>query len=858
MQIVADLQLHSKYSRAVSPDMVIPIMTEWGEKKGIDLMATGDWTHPLWFKELESNLEEAGEGIYKLKNSTKKTRFFLSGEISSIYTDGGKGRRVHTLFFAPSLATVRKINEELVRRGANLMSDGRPIVGLSCQQLCEAVWGIDERVLVVPAHCLLPEEMIMTETGIKAIGQTKKNDMVLTHKGRYKKVTEVLKRKYNGKIIRIRPWYFSLGLATTPEHPYWAIKTVKKCRSTGDICRPFGRHVNHCRVKHYLKYRAEWLAADKLEVGDFLIYPILSQTSKLSRFRINDAVPGLEKDGKRVRIKSSRGLWINNEIEFDADFGRLIGYYLAEGYIYGKNGIGFCFNRAEKDLVEDVKSIIGKIFGLNKFREYYRKGSGGVELSVSSEILTRLFRQWFYGNGGMKRANNKQLPSWMLNLNLNFQAELLLGWWRGDKGYTVSRELINQMKMVCLRLKILPGVGITKAKDYQKRGHYSYIANREIKANHDLYYLNRLSFIEDKFRLMKRLKDERLLRKLDRKHGWIDDNYAYLPIRKIEKTKHRGEVYNLEVETDNSYVAEFAAVHNCWTPWFSLYGSKSGFDSVEECFGKYADRIYAVETGLSSDPVMNWRIPDLDRRAIVSFSDAHSPKKLGREATVFSGDFNDEVSFNDVAGAIGERFLGKNSGRLKIAYTIEFHPEEGKYHYTGHRTCGVVQSPEETRAKGTVCHVCGRQLTVGVEHRVDELAKDRQEIKPVKKTSEAGVVGYYHPTDSTRPPYVKIVPLHEILAEVVGVVSISSPKVTELYERLIDGVGSEFAVLLKSGLEKIKAVAGERTAEAIQKVRSGEIVVQPGYDGVFGVVKIWGDKSRTDPLQSKSEQTSLF
>ena len=118
MQIVADLQLHSKYSRAVSPDMVIPIMTEWGEKKGIDLMATGDWTHPLWFKELESNLEEAGEGIYKLKNSTKKTRFFLSGEISSIYTDGGKGRRVHTLFFAPSLATVRKINEELVRRGA--------------------------------------------------------------------------------------------------------------------------------------------------------------------------------------------------------------------------------------------------------------------------------------------------------------------------------------------------------------------------------------------------------------------------------------------------------------------------------------------------------------------------------------------------------------------------------------------------------------------------------------------------------------------------------------------------------------------------------------------------------------------
>ena len=450
MQIVADLQLHSKYSRAVSPDMIIPIMTEWGEKKGIDLLATGDWTHPLWFKELEANLEEAGEGIYKLKNSNKKTRFFLSGEISSIYTDGGKGRRVHTLFFAPTLAVVKKINEELVKRGANLMSDGRPIVGLSCQQLCEVVWGIDEKVLVVPAHC--------------------------------------------------------------------------------------------------------------------------------------------------------------------------------------------------------------------------------------------------------------------------------------------------------------------------------------------------------------------------------------------------------------------------WTPWFALYGSKSGFDSVEECFGKYADRIYAVETGLSSDPVMNWRIADLDQRAIVSFSDAHSPKKMGREATVFSGDFNDEVTFNDVAGAISERFLGKNDGRLKIAYTIEFYPEEGKYHYTGHRTCGVVQSPEETRIKGVICHVCGKPLTVGVEHRVGELARHSpgKPLEPIKKVSEAGVVGYYHPTDSTRPPYVKIVPLHEILAEVVGVGNIYSPKVTQLYERLISGVGSEFEVLLKSDLDKIKAVAGERTAEAIQKIRSGDIVVEPGYDGVFGVVKIWSDKADENQVQSNLEQQTLF
>ncbi|MDZ7587115.1 MAG: LAGLIDADG family homing endonuclease, partial [Patescibacteria group bacterium] len=456
--------------------------------------------------------------------------------------------------------------------------------------------------------------------------------------------------------------------------------------------------------------------------------------------------------------------------KFDADFGRLVGYYLAEGYIYGNNGIGFCFNANEKELIKDVKNIVSKIFGLSKFREYYRKGSGGVELSVSSELLTRLFKNWFY-LPGPKKAKNKALPSWMLTLNREFQSEILLGWWRGDKGYTVSRELVNQMKTICLRLKILPGVGVTRVKDYQKRTHYSELINREIEANSDLYYLSRLAFIEDRFSLRLRLNDKRLDRKLDRKHGWIDDNYAYLPIRKIEKTWYEGEVHNLEVAQDNSYTAEFASVHNCWTPWFALYGSKSGFDSVEECFGKYANRIYAVETGLSSDPMMNWQIADLDKRAIVSFSDAHSPKKLAREATVFSGDIEGEITFDDVSSAISERFTGKK-GRLKIAYTIEFYPEEGKYHYTGHRTCGVVQTPEETRVKGTICHVCGRPLTVGVMHRVEQLGH-LPELTAVKKTNEVGLTGYYHPTDKTRPPYVMLVPLHEIIAESleVGVAS---------------------------------------------------------------------------------------
>lgn len=442
MQVVADLHLHSKYSRAVSRDMVLAVMAEWGEKKGIDLLGTADWTHPMWFKELETQLEEDGEGIFKVKGSESSTRYVLTCEISNIYSQGGQGRRIHTVFMAPSLETVSKINGELKRRGGNLMSDGRPILGLTVSEMCEIVWEIDEKVIVVPAHI--------------------------------------------------------------------------------------------------------------------------------------------------------------------------------------------------------------------------------------------------------------------------------------------------------------------------------------------------------------------------------------------------------------------------WTPWFSMFGSKSGFDSVEECFGKYADRITAVETGLSSNPVMNWRIKDLEKRSIISFSDAHSPRKLGREVTVFEFE-GKKISFGDIARA----FKKEGKGKCRISYTVEFHPEEGKYHYTGHRNCGVVQSPEETRKKGASCHVCGKSLTVGVMHRVEELAEVKEEMKSVEKKSEVGVVGHYHPEDKTRPPYVMLVPLQEIISEAFEV-GVNSKRVQEMYEQMIAQIGSEFDVLLKVKVEEIAKVAGERVAEAVEKVRKGEIEMNPGYDGVFGEVKIWPAGEAGGEAKVATEQQSLF
>ncbi len=436
MKIVADLHLHSKYSRAVSREMELPTMARWAQKKGIDLLAIPDWTHPLWLKEAESVLTEASPGIYSIANSP--TRFVFSTEIASIYTQGGKGRRIHNVVLAPSLETVHLINDELKRRGMNLLSDGRPIVSLSSIQLAELVFGIDDQCLIVPAHI--------------------------------------------------------------------------------------------------------------------------------------------------------------------------------------------------------------------------------------------------------------------------------------------------------------------------------------------------------------------------------------------------------------------------WTPWFSMFGSKSGFNSVAECWDKYSDRIYAIETGLSSDPAMNWRVGDLDQRSILSSSDAHSPAKMGREATVLTVKSNklkvisekqkkeifDHFSYHDLAGAIKQ-----DAGcDWEIGYTIEFYPEEGKYHWTGHRNCQVSFSPQDTKNKGTICPVCGRPLTVGVENRVQDLAT--REIIKETKVNPAGVTGYYGKKLS-RPPYIMLVPLQEIIAEAIGVANTYSPKVQTLYDKLVTVVAPEFDLLTKTEIGKITQTAGEKVAEGIAKVRAGQIVVKPGFDGQFGIVKIWGD-----------------
>ena len=276
-----------------------------------------------------------------------------------------------------------------------------------------------------------------------------------------------------------------------------------------------------------------------------------------------------------------------------------------------------------------------------------------------------------------------------------------------------------------------------------------------------------------------------------------------------------------------STLAVFVIPAHVWTPWFGLFGSKSGFDSLEECFGDLTRHIFAVETGLSADPTMCWRVPDLDDLAIVSFSDAHSLPKLARELTVFNGD----LSYDGLVESLRTQ---------DIAYTIEFFPEEGKYHLSGHRKCGVRYEPEEVATIGSACPVCGRAMTLGVMQRVEDLAR-REVADPVL---DDGLVI----SPDGRPPYRSLVSLQQVLSETLGV-GVNTKRVRTAYMSLVETFGSEMKVLIDTPTSDLAGsipTHGPKLAEGIGRVRSGDIHIEPGFDGQFGVVKVWPDRAKSN------------
>lgn len=807
MRIIADLHLHSKYSRATSPNCDLGGLSEWAKIKGVGLLGTGDFTHPKWIRELKKGLKPAGEGIYEHEG----TSFMLSAEVSNIFELAGKVKKIHTLLLAPSFEVVSQFNDAISTYG-NLAEDGRPMLKMDIAELLDIAESTSKEIMFVPAHCLPPEEKVLSEGGSSPISELRKGDKVLTHKGRYKSVLKILKRKFRGNLYGVVPYYLTEGTRTTPEHPFYAIKSSKNPCASRKVCKPTCADKGNCARRFYEVYSPAWVQAKNLEEGDILVFPRLKTVRDVQKIRLKDYV--------RKIPKTSRLRELPAQVSVDGGFCRLIGYYLAEGCVNGRDAVSFSFNSSEREYMEDVKGLIKSLFGLEGAREDVR--GNGTELIFYSKYLMQFFSNICYGSSD-KGAGTKCLPPWMLLLPFEKQAQVLIGWWRGDTGYTISAPLFNQMKVLLIRLGIAPAITLESREKHNSRTHL--LEKRKVLANHDLYGIRRLSFLEDNCNLAANPLFKKFNSKLPRRHGWMDADNFYAPIRKIELSEYEGDVFNLEVEGDNSYVSSSAAVHNCWTPWFGVFGSKSGFDSLGEAFGKKKSRIKAIETGLSSDPQMNWMLSSLDGVSLISNSDAHSPQKIAREANVFE---LNELTYKGVKNAIETR-----DGFVK---TYEFYPEEGKYHWDGHRNCGVCLNPPETRRLGGRCPKCRRPLTVGVLNRVYALA-DREQ-------------GYL-PKGSV--PFTRLIPLATILSAVRGKGE-QTKTVTEEYFRMVHYFGSEFAAL-EAPREQLRLASDKEAADAIVHAREGKVYWVPGHDGVFGELSL---KKVEQPARSVKGQKSLM
>ncbi len=263
-----------------------------------------------------------------------------------------------------------------------------------------------------------------------------------------------------------------------------------------------------------------------------------------------------------------------------------------------------------------------------------------------------------------------------------------------------------------------------------------------------------------------------------------------------------------------------------WTPWFSLFGSMSGFDRIEDCFEEQTPKIFALETGLSSDPLMNWRISALDKFTLISNSDSHSPQKIGREANVF----NCELDYMTI------REVLKTKDKKRFLYTIEFFPEEGKYHYDGHRLCKIRWSPKETKEHNGRCTVCGKPVTIGVVNRVEKLADRPEGFKP-----------------DNAIPFKNFIPLDEIIADAKGVGK-ASVGVERDYRNYLAKFGTEFEILMHAPKEDLLKGLPAKVAEGVLRVREGKVNLKAGFDGEYGTISIFGE----DEAKKNEEQLNLF
>ncbi|MBI4130011.1 hypothetical protein HY468_01705, partial [Candidatus Roizmanbacteria bacterium] len=809
---------------AVSDKMTIDGIYSWALKKGIGLIATGDWTHPLWIREIKEKLVETGRGTLQLKpvletklktqnsklENPKEPEFLLATEISSIYTQGGKQRRVHNLVWAPTIAVADSIIAALIKRGCNLGSDGRPIVGLTSKEIAELVFSIDETCLIIPAHAWTPWFALYgSKSGFDSVEEcfgdyAKYIYAVETGLSCYDEKTEVLTRDGWKKFNEV----------TYDDK----ICTLNKNTSEIEYQKPTKIHTYQYKGKMYLlktkrvdlmvtpNHKLLYSPCDFRKEPQFYLKEAEFLFNKSKRFKKSGVWEGKNDDyfilpaaeirhGSRyysgLRSKKEKKLAMKPWLKF-------FGLWIAEGWTNeGKNGAyAVCLANQDDNLLTEMKEVL-ESFG---YRVYWDNKTNHT-IRVRDYQLFHYLKQFGKSSEKFIPPETKSLSKELLEIFFNYY---IAGdghrYGRTNKGLsatTISIRLRDDLQEIALKMGI---------SAYYKLG------NRKGTPI--------LSLSKAKSKGYKQSKD-----------SWI--------IYFIRKNLHTVLPSTVKKRSYIETWVNFTGPVYCVTvPNHVLYIRRNGIP---------------VWCG-NSDPVMNWEIPDLDHRSIVSFSDAHSGPKLGREATVFE---LQELSYGAIREAIMSYQVSsikyKAEQKNKIACTFEFYPEEGKYHYTGHRNCNVRQTPEETKQQGVICHVCGRPLTVGVMHRVQELSQ--RTVTPVITHDEHGVRWVFHP-QKKRPPFVNIVPLLEILSEALNS-GVSSQNVIAEYEKLITAFDGEFNVLLKADISAIEQLTSARTAQSIKKVRAGDIFIDPGYDGVFGVVKVWKDE-KDEAVKKDTEQMGLF
>ena len=775
MRYIADLHVHSKYAGACSDALTLENINQAAIEKGINIIGTGDFMHPNWLSEIKSKLEY-DNGVYKLKGRNS-VNFILSSEVCTIFNDGKGFKKVHNCLLAPDIGTVERISEEIKKFG-NLKSDGRPMLSVSLSEFTEIIHSIGKEIFVFPAHAWTPWYGVFGSYGFGSLKEAYEDQAmhikaIETGLSCYDIKTEVLTENGWKKFTEIsfKDKVCSLNPKTTKIE--------------------FQRPTKIWKYKYKGKmYMLKTKRVDLLVTPNHrLFYTPFASHRKKKIFYLKDTETLF---GKSKTLKKD-GIWVGKTI----DYFELPKVKIRHGSKYYSG-----FRKKGKQLLPILPWL--KFLGFWIAEGNTSNGNSGdydvVVSNTNQSLLSemkKLLEEMGFNPLLLKSGTCPQL------LVRNFQLFSYLS--RFGKSYN---------KYIPKEIKNLSKEYLSVFFEYYIKGD-GHIYGRSGKG---------LSATTNSMKLRDDLQEIALKMGISA--------YYKAGIKKGKPLVSLGK-------------GQYKASHDVWVIYFirrnlhSIIPSQvkkqkqiekwSNFNSNVYCVTVPNGVIYIRRNGIpiwcgNSDPAMNWTVSALDKIVLISGSDAHSLPKLGREAVVFS---SEEVpTYDNLIRCITEK---------KLDFTVEFFPEEGKYHYDGHRNCGVSFTPDEAKKYNGVCPVCRKKLTMGVMHRVEELADREEGFRP------SGAV-----------PFVNAVPLIEIVAY-VSKKSVSSTSVKESYSKLIKEFGTEFNVLLNASTDQIANVDKE-LAKAIGNVREKKVNITPGYDGVFGVVDIL---NRNPPKKRSGMQKSM-